>query len=219
MIRNPFIVTIAFAMLALVAAAQTARQLRTLTTRGYAREAPVVHSENRVLVDVEDLARITDGSLSFEGDHVVLTLAADKDPNRFSHAFTKAGIEAMASIREWGGTLMITVQNGYPVGNTMSGNTIMAYQGRAGDSVALASAEATTEADRRGLELLQNEFRNVQAWSDAFIKARASLNAATLTTSSTPLQENPEVHKMMECGQFLTQMFASGHFEDDSICH
>ena len=218
MVRKPLI-SIAFAMLALMAAAQTARQLRTLTIRGYSGEATVVHSENRVLVDVQDLVRITDGSLSFEGDHVVLTLAADKDPNRFSHAFTKTGIEAMASIREWGGTLMITVQNGYPVGNTMAGNTIMAYQGRAGDSVALASAEASTEADRRGVDLLQNEFRNVQSWSDAFIKARASLNAATLTTSATPIQENPEVHKMMECGQFLTQMFASGRFEDNLVCH
>jgi hypothetical protein len=78
-------------------------------------------------------------------------------------------IEAMASIREWGRTLQVVVQNGYPVGNTTSGTTIMAFQRRAADSVALASAATSTDSDYRGLELLRNELNNVQAWSDGFV--------------------------------------------------
>jgi hypothetical protein len=82
----------------------------------------------------------------------------------------KAAIEATASIREWGGMLKVIVENGYPVGKAMAGNTIRAYQGRAADSIALASAAASSDDDRRGLEVLGNEFNNLQAWSDSFLR-------------------------------------------------
>ena len=209
-------------------AAQTQRPRLTLIVQGCTLETPVIQLQGRTLVDVQELARITNGSLSFERDQIILTMprcdapktAAD-DPGkpRFSGAFTKAGIEAMASIREWGGMLMITVQNGYPVGNTMAGNAIMAYQGHAADGIALASSAASTDSDTRGLELLRNEFNNVQAWADAFIKARNSLRAANLTTSETAVNNDPDIQKLVHCGQFLAQMFANGAFQDDAACH
>jgi hypothetical protein len=77
-------------------------------------------------VDVQDLARITNGSLSFEGNRITLTIpssSAAERPDRdsagelgFSPVFRRAAIEAMASIREWGGMLKVIVENGYPVG-------------------------------------------------------------------------------------------------------
>ena len=137
----------------------------------------------------------------------------------FSRPFMKAAIEAMASIREWGGTLQAVVQNGYPVGNTTAGNTIMAFQGRAADSVALASAAASTDSDYRGLELLKNEFNNVQAWADGYVKARSSLSAADLSMSESQFNNDSEAQKIIHCGQFLAQMFASGTFQDDAACH
>ena len=137
----------------------------------------------------------------------------------FSPAFMRAAIEAMASVREWGGMMQVIVQNGYPVGKAMAGNTIRAYQGRAADSVALASAAASTDDDHRGLELLRNEFNNVQAWAESFIDARNSLSAVNLTTSEHPLKDDYEAQKIMSCGQFLAQMFAGGTFQDDAACH
>jgi len=125
----------------------------------------------------------------------------------------------MASIREWGGTLQAVVQNGYPVGNTTAGNTIMAFQGRAADSVALASAAASTDSDYRGLELLRNEFNNVQAWADGYVKSRNSLSAADLSMSDSQLNNDFEAQKIIRCGQFLAHMFASGNFQDDAVCH
>jgi len=215
-------------IVAVMSPAQTQRQGLTFTVQGYPGEAPIVQLQGRALVDVQDLARITHGSLSFERDRTILTMPGgdasktagdDTGKSGFSHAFTRAGIEAIASIREWGGMLMITVQNGYPVGNTMAGNTIMAYQGRAADSVALASSVASTDSDHRGLELLRNEFNNVQAWAEGFIKARNSLRATNLTTSETALKDDEEVQKLVHCGQFLAQMFASASFQDDVACH
>ena len=86
----------------------------------------------------------------------------------------------MASIREWGGMLQVIVENGYPVGKAMAGNTIRAYQGRAADSVALASAAASTDHDHRGLELLRNEFNNLQAWAESFVDARNYIEGCKL---------------------------------------
>jgi hypothetical protein len=86
------------------------------------------------------------------------------------------------------------------------------------DSVALASSAAATEADYGGLELLKNEFNHVQEWADRFIKARNSMSPANLTTSSTGAMSDPEAQKLVRCGQFLAQMFASGSFEEGAAC-
>lgn len=137
----------------------------------------------------------------------------------FSHPFMRAAIEAMASIREWGGMLQVIVENGYPVGKATAGNTIRAYQGRAADSVALASAAASTDDDHRGLELLRNEFNHVQDWAESYVDARNSLRAADQSTSENPLKDDQEAQKIIHCGQFLAQMFGGGAFQDDAACH
>jgi hypothetical protein len=225
--KRPVIVG-AMLMSAVMAPSQTQVQRETLSVQGYPGQATVIRNHGRMFVDVQDLARITKGSLSFEEDRIILTLAPSdaSEPARdtatksgFSPTFMRAAIEAMASIREWGGMLQVIVQNGYPVGKAMAGNTIRAYQGRAADSVALASAAASTDDDHRGLELLRNEFNNVQAWADSFVDARNSLSAADLSTSENPLKDDQDAQKIIRCGQFLAQMFAGGTFQDDAACH
>jgi hypothetical protein len=210
-----------------VAMAQSRRENEALSVQGYQGQASVIRYQGHVFVDAQELAQITNGSLSFEKNKIILTLSApdgssssdDAHTSDFSRPFIKSAIEAMASIREWGGMLMVTVQDGYPVGNTMAGNTIVAYQNRAADNVALASAAASTASDSRGLELLQNEFNNVQAWSDKFVEARRSMSAANLTVTEGALKNDEGAQKILRCGQFLAQMFASGTFQDDAVCH
>ena len=213
---------------AVMALAQTQVLGETLLVQGYQGKAPVIRDHGHVFVDVQDLARITNGSLRFEGTRITLTIppsTAAEQPDRdsgesgFSPGFRRAAIEAMASIREWGGMMQVIVQNGYPVGKAMAGNTIRAYQGRAADSVALASAAASTEDDHRGLELLRNEFNNLQVWAESFVDARNSLSAADLSTSENPLKDDQDAQKIIRCGQFLPQMFAGGTFQDDTACH
>jgi len=214
-------------LMVVMAAAQTQREREVLTVQGYEGQANVFRNHERTFVDVQDLARITKGSLRFEEDRIILTLprrdgsdtGGDAKETGFSRPFMKAAIEAMASIREWGGTLLATVQNGYPVAKTTAGYTIASYQGRAADTVAIASTAASTDSDVRGLELLKNEFNNVQAWSDAFVRARSSLSAVDLTTSEDALKNDQDAQKLVLCGQFLAQMFASGTFQDDAACH
>jgi hypothetical protein len=213
-------------LLVVMAVAQTQVWREALSIQGHEGQAAVIRYQGRVFVDAQDLARVTDGSLRFEKGQIILTIGHVSDPvgddeatASFSRSFMKAAIEAMASIREWGGMLTVTVQNGYPVGNTMAGNTITAFQGRADDTVALASAAASTDSDRRGVELLRNEFNNVQAWSEKFVEARRSLSAANITMSENALSDDTDAQKIIHCGQFLAQMFASGNFQDDAACH
>jgi len=225
--RRPVIVG-SLLIMALMARAQTARHRETLSVDGYPGEANVLRSQGRIFVDVQDLARMANGSLKFEGNRIILTIPAsdgsqtaidDTAKSGFSRAFMRAAIEAMASMREWGGMLMVIVQDGYPVGNTMAGNTMIAYRDRASESVALASSAASTDSDYRGLELLKNEFTNVKDWSDRFVEARMSMSAANLTVSEDALKNDEEAQKSLGCGQFLAQMFAGGAFQDDASCH
>lgn len=226
---TPKFVTVGAALLmVMVAMGQTQGQREVLLVQGYEGQADVIRNQGRVFVDALALARITKGSLNFREGRIVLALPGsdgletsgdDSTKPAFSRPFMKAAIEAMACIREWGGTLLATVQNGYPVTKTAAGYSITAYQGRAADSIALASTAASTDSDRQGLELLKNEFNNLQVWSDAFVRARASLSAADLTTSEDALKDNQDAQKLVHCGQFLAQMFAGGTFEDDAACH
>jgi hypothetical protein len=228
MIQPKPLIAVTMLTVVVMASAQTQRQSETFSIQGYMGRANVIRLQGRALVDVQDLARITKGALSIAEDRIILTLAPNdaSEPghdnarkNGFSPAFTRAAIEAMASIREWGGTLQVVVENGYPVGKAMAGNSIRAYEGRAADSIALAAAAASTESDHRGLELLTNEFKNLRAWAENFVDARNEMRAVNLTTSEHPLKDDDEAQKMMHCGQFLAQMFAGGTFEDDAACH
>jgi hypothetical protein len=205
--------------------AETQRQGETLSVQGYPGQASVLRSQGHILVDVQDLARITNGTLSFKQNRIILSLPLSDasqpgaDDAAFSPAFRRAAIEAMASVREWGGMLQVIVQNGYPIGKAMAGNTIRAYQGRAADSIALAAAAASTDSDNRGLELLRNEFNNMQSWSESFVNARNSMSAANMSVSEHPLNDDPDAQKILRCGQFLAQMFGGGAFQDDVACH
>ncbi len=204
--------------------ANAQQQAGALLVQGRSGQAAVIQYQGRAFVDVEALAQITNGSLRFESDRILLTLpvgdaaapSGDGPPARsgFSQGFMSAAIEAIASMREWGSTLVVAIQNGYPVGNAMN-----VYRGRAADKLRLASAAATTDADRSGLELLSNEFKNVQAWSDKLVTAQKSMSAGNLTMSEGALQDDPMFQGIVRCGQFLGPMLAGGTFQDDASCH
>jgi hypothetical protein len=62
-------------MSAVMALAQTQVKTETLMLQGYQGKATVIRNHGHMFVDVEDLARVTRGSLSFEEDRIILTLA------------------------------------------------------------------------------------------------------------------------------------------------
>ncbi len=206
-------------LLSACAFAQSAEPSATLVVRGYEGKAQVVTIRGRAYVDVEDLAHLTGGSLDYSQGRVELMLpAAGGDApsatSGFSRPFATAAIETIASMREWGSALVVAIQNSYPVGNSM-----MLFRGRAMDNLRVAATQATTEADRSGLELLQNEFNNVQAWSNQLVNAQKTMSAGNLAMSDAALRNDPMYQKVLQCGQFLGQMLAGGTFQDETSCH
>ncbi len=206
-----------------IVCAQAPAESARLRIQGYPGEATVLRIQGRAFVDLQAFAQITGSSLSFEPGGVVLSLpgteaatAASQDESEspgFSRPFMAAGIEALASMREWGSTLVVAIRNGFPLGNAIN-----PYRARAGDKVGLAAAAVSTDDDRNGLELLRREFSNVQAWSDQLVNARNTMSAANLTMSEDALQEDPNFQGIVRCGQYLGQMFASGSYQDAEAC-
>src|ERR1700757_535605 len=139
MIQPKPVIAVTLLTIVVIASAQTRHQSETFSIQGYMGGANLIRLQGRALVDVQDLARITKGALSIEEDRIILTIAPNdaSEPahetarkSGFSPAFTRAAIEAMASIREWGGTLQVVVENGYPVGKAMAGKSNRGYAGR-----------------------------------------------------------------------------------------
>ena len=89
--------------------AQSQREREALSVQGYEGQASVIRHQGRVFVDAQALAQITNGSLNFEKNRIVLTLpladgsslSRDVRTSGFSRPFTKAAIEAMVREGDW----------------------------------------------------------------------------------------------------------------------
>ena len=117
MLRKPPGTTLILAMVMIVPAlalCRAAQAPQTLILNGQPTQITVVQMNGHSYVDVEALARAANGSLSFNGDQISLTLAtAGSTPSAapasvnlaansdFSKSFMRAGIEQMTVIREW----------------------------------------------------------------------------------------------------------------------
>ena len=95
---RPLIVAI---LLLTVVMASAQRKEETMSVQGFAGEANIARLQGRVFVDLEDLARITNSSLTFERGRIILTLphsdaveaqAEDERKSGFSRPFTRAAI-------------------------------------------------------------------------------------------------------------------------------
>ena len=118
-------------------------------------------------VAVEDLTRLVNGSIGFNGNQIVLMLlgtAADGSapaatPPGLCKDFVTAGIEAMAQIREWHAALRNAVRRGVPLAD----DWLSAYRNQAQQAVRLAAVAAGTPADKSTVPILNNEFNNMRA--------------------------------------------------------
>ena len=207
-------------------------QSRTLVVDGWPGQATVAEIDGRPYVEISGLAEITHGSLSFTADRIVLSLPRSSmtpppaEPPKestdsqahaagFSREFMRAGIEEIATIREWANTLTYAIENSYHITDEWAAN----YQEQAAHDLRLASAAASTEADRNALQLLTHEFETVRDWSNKLVQERKSMETAKYALSENALRDDPVSRKIVTCGHFLATMFGSGSFEDNPSCH
>lgn len=204
--------------------ALAAQPQRTLLVSGHSGELAVMEMGGRSYVEIEALARLANGSVSFNGNQIVLTLPAPAGntpattsvpsqsvPVGFTKEFIRAGIEEMSVIREWRSTLTNAVQRGYPV----TEDWIAGFRERARKSLGLVAVAASTESDRSGLQLLTNVFNNMNKLSDRFLEA----NRTRTYIPRDALDNDPLDQRILNCAHSLAAMAASGQFADDASCH
>ena len=202
-------------------------QSRTLVVSGHAGTVPVTQSNGRSYVDLEALAQVVNGALSFNGNQITLTLSpaggnattapahtagtSSGNNNEFSKAFLQAGIEEMSTIREWHSTLASAIENAYPF--TQVG--LSRYQAQAMTNLRLMQAAATTDADQNAAQLVTNEYQKMKQLSDKYLAKRENMNYI----SPDALTNDSLNQSIMACGKSLGAMAASGQFVDDGTCH
>ncbi len=217
---------IAFAFIApLLALSQAAPQTLTLNLNGRQSQVAVTQMNGRSYVEVEALARAASGTLSFQGNKMLLTIpgtatssaapvADSSAPSAalpFSKDFMQAGIEAMAAIREWRSVLSNGVANGYPIASLGLPN----YRAQATQAVRLAAVAASTNADHSAAQLVSNELENMRALSDKILAKAQSLTYIDPTAvTSDPLDQ-----KIITCARSLAAMATANQFIDDGSCH
>jgi hypothetical protein len=198
---------------------QSQNQKLTLTINGQSDQAmPVTQMNGHSYVELEALAHAVQGTLSFHGNQIALSLpgagagaSAPASNAGFSKAFLRAAIEEAATLREWHTALASAIQNGFPI----AADWLAAYRARANDGMRLVSVAASTDSDRSAIQLLNNEFQNMSQLADKYLAQRANLSYI----SPDALQNDDLNQRIVACGHALGAMAGSGQFVDDPACH
>jgi hypothetical protein len=204
--------------LPVLALSLAAQQSNSLIIAGQPGSAKVIQVDGRNYVEVEGLARLTNSSISFNENKIVLTLsgaAADAPTpaapaTGFSKDFVIAGIEAMALIREWHAALRNAIERNYPLGE----DWLAAYRAQALTALRLASVAVNTTADKNALPFLTNEFNNMAKLSDKYLQMAKSVTYITPNSLDT----DPLDQKIRTCAHSLASMATADQFVDDGSC-
>jgi hypothetical protein len=200
--------------------AQTPPKAPIFTIAGHPGEAQLLQVDGKSYVEIESLALLTQGTLSFKTNRTILTLppsnaetpeSAPPVKQGFSTAFIQAGIEEMSLIREWRIAIVNAVESNSPV----SVEWVAGRQRLADKNLALASAAVSTDDDRSAYPLLTAEFNSMQKLSEAYLAMRQ--RAAFIspdTFNNSPLEE-----QVLSCARGFVAMAESHEFQDQSSCH
>ena len=207
--------------LPVAATAQAPQQAATLAIAGQPERAALVQINGKSYVDVESLARITHGTIRFQGNQTILTLPVSaatasqpvqpNKPPQLTEEFLRAEIEELTAIREWRVAIVTAVQTNNPV----TENWVGGLRRSADSKLTLATAAATTGPDRNAVELLHNEFTNMQQMSDQFL----AMHAKSSYSSTDSFDNNPLDQKIISCSRGLAAMAATKQFQDEPTCH
>jgi hypothetical protein len=208
----------------MAAFAQSELHKRTLIINGQSGEAVIYRIDGQSFVDLETLARIGNGSLSFQGDQISLTLPAASAgavpvssplTDGMSKPLMTAALHDLALIKEWQTTLAYAIQRGVPG----DGSRLVVFHDRAAAGLRLATVEASNRSDHDAVQLLTNHFNQVDRWNHKLVEARKSMSTGNYSFTPNSLDKDPEYQKIANCSQFLSTMLAGGQLEDNPACH
>jgi hypothetical protein len=193
---------------------------RKLIVNGKATEVAVLQMDGRSYIDIETLARITNGSVTMDPNQIVLTIpagsaeaSAPQAAQGLSKDFASAAIATLAEMKEWKGALGAMLTFGLAVDSTWA----QAYQDQVKTSLDQASVVASTSADQNALQVLGTQFANLAKWESDLVAERQALNGAR-TVVPNALQNDPVLAKFSKCSRFLSGMLVSGVYVDNASC-
>src|SRR3982750_181527 len=196
---------------------QSASDGRTFSIAGQSDYAKILEVNGKSYVEVQDMARLTRGSISFSTNQVLLSLpahpmsgAALPAAQGFSREFRETGIELMSSLREWRITIVSSIQNNSPV----SEEWVSELQRRAQKDLALVGSARSTQDDRSGYSLLAAEFSNMRKLSDGFLSKRRQLQYV----DPHSIDNDPLDRLIVTCGRGIASMAAENHYRDEAAC-
>lgn len=210
----------ALLMLAADGSAQTPPKAPTISIAGHAGEAQLLQINGKSYVDIEALARLTKGTLSFKTNEAILTLptavaavqaSAPIAKVGLSAAFVRAAIEEISLIREWRNSVVHAVQKNTPVPE----DSLSEQRRLADKNLELASAAVSTDDDRSAYPLLATELTNMKKLSDLYLTMVTKVNfISTDTFHSSPLED-----QILACAQGIASMAEKREFQDQPACH
>lgn len=182
----------------------------------------VIQFGGRYYAEIDAIAQITNGSVTYQPDRVVLTIpnmAADGAApqvvrERLSKEFAAAAIAAVAEMREWKDIVVTVIGFGVLVDDTWSRE----YHDRAEEGLKLATVAVSNTSDQSALQLLQSEFSIIDQWAGETVSTRRALNA-TRTMAPDAIRNDPVQIKIADCTRFLSSMLASGVYANSPNCH
>jgi hypothetical protein len=193
---------------------------KRLIVNGKSASTAALQIDGHSYVDIETLAQITNGSVKFEPDQIVLTFpssssdaaTAQVEPG-LSKAFASSAIATLAEMKEWRGALGTLVTYGLAVDDRWA----QIYRQRVEASLEQANVAASTDSDHNALQLLNTQFANLAKWESVVTAERQNLDGAR-TVAPNSLQNDPVLMKFSSCGKFLSTMLGSGVFSRNSSC-
>jgi hypothetical protein len=202
---------------AVLAFSLAAQQTTSLAINGQQGTAKVVQVQGHNYVDIDGLARLTNGSISFKGEQIVLTMpvpaapsGAAAQPQGFSKEFLSAAVEAMARVREWHSALRTAIERGVP----LTTGWLDAYQAQAQQGLNMVSIAISTDSDKRGYASMVNAFNLMKSLNDKYVQ----LNKSLTYFAPDSLQSDPLDQRIIACGHSLTGMAAAKQYIDDGGC-
>lgn len=194
---------------------------RTLIVNGMNAGAAVVQLGGRSYADIDALAQVTNGSVTYQPDRILLTIPGPsagiqtaQGPQGLSKEFASAAISAVAYMREWKDVVETVIS----FGAFVDGSWDQDYRDRAETSLQLATVAVSTVSDQSAVQLLQNEYTNVEQWATTTVATRRELNA-TRTMAPNAIRNDPTLVKISDCAKFLNAMLSSGTFANHPSCH
>ncbi len=208
------------------ALAQSEHIQRTIVVNGHSGEATIYRIDGKSFIDLETLVQISHGTITFQGNQIIVVLPSSKDAQNvqasepkgnssgMSTEFMKSGVEFISAIRAWTNALTYAVQKGVPG----DGSRIVILRDRAAEALHMAKVSSSTQSDSNSYQLLSTHFDDVQKWSDRLIGERKSMETGKYSMSTDALANDSTYQKITGCIKFLSTMIPSGHYQDNTNC-